>query len=119
MYTFETLKETFENKLDKEFEGILQDFIKDIRENNEEFIEDRVNKVACLQEIRNYLKNNVNNPKKIRALLDTENVLQDIYVEWRNADGALYDAMEFSIEKEVRFLTTNYYNEKEKNRESR
>lgn len=119
MYTFETLKETFGSKLDKEFEEILNNFVKDIKENTEEFIEDRINKVTCMQEIRNYLKNNVNNPKKIRALLDMENVLQDIYIEWRNADGALYDAMEFSIEKEVRFLTTNYYHEKEKNRESR
>ena len=117
MFTFETLKQEFENKINKEFEEILQDFVEDIKNDNEKYIEDRTNKVATLQEIRNYLRANISDPKAIKALLNTENVLFNVYEEWRNADGALYDAMEYTIDKGVDLITTEYY-EKEKEQEN-
>lgn len=72
--------------------------------------------MATLQEIRNYLRENISDPKEIKALLNTQNVLFTIYEEGRDTDGALYDAMEYSIDEGVDLITTEYY-EKEKEQE--
>ena len=115
MFTLETLKQEFENKINKEFEEILKDFVEDIKKDNEKYVEDRTNKVATLQEIRNYLRANTSDPKAIKALLNTESVLFTNYEEWRNADGALYDAMEYSIDEGVDLITKEYYEKEQQN----
>lgn len=121
MFTFETLKQELENKINKEFEEELNDFVSDIKADNEKYIEDRTNKVATLQEIRNYLSSKNIEPKEMKALLKTDNVLLNLYEGWRDDDGALYDAMELSIDDGIELITKEYYEEKSKkiNRESR
>ena len=53
-------------------------------------------------------------PKAIKALLKTENVLDDFYDEWLNIDGNLYETFEYAIEIKIKQLSDEFYNKDDK-----
>ena len=101
MYTENSLKEELLLKLEKE-----QDEYKEkVREKGVDYAIEKAYEISSRQEIIDCINTIDIEPKAIKALLKTENVLDDFYDEWLNIDGNLYETFEYAIEIKIEPLS--------------
>lgn len=111
MYTEESLKEELLKKLGKE----QMKYIDIVKEKGINYAIDNAYKITARQAIIDYFSNSNISPKDIKALLNTENLLDDFYREWLHYDGNFYDALEYPIQERLESLSDEYYNNNDKN----
>ena len=110
MYTENSLKEELLLKLEKE-----QDEYKEkVREKGVDYAIEKAYEISSRQEIIDCINTIDIEPKAIKALLKTENVLDDFYDEWLNIDGNLYETFEYAIEIKIEQLSDEFYNKDDK-----
>ena len=110
MYTENSLKEELLLKLEKE-----QDEYKEkVREKGVDYAIEKAYEISSRQEIIDCINTIDIEPKAIKALLKTENVLDDFYNEWLDIDGNLYETFEYAIEIKIEQLSDEFYSKEDK-----
>lgn len=68
--------------------------------------------ITCKQEIQDVLRYSDLDDNEIKALLDEDDILNDLYQDWLDDDSQLYDSMEICILDSVANVT-KYYNKRQ------
>lgn len=114
MYNYEKLRKELIGKLEKE----QKNYLNEIKIGGVDYVIKKAYEIASRQEIIDYLSFSNIEPKDIKALLNTENVLGIFYDEWLETDNNFYEALEYPIERKIESISNEFYsdNKKEKNK---
>lgn len=93
----ENLRDKLEQKVDKEYDNFIENF----KSKGVDFLVENAYEVVTKQEIRDYLIFSRFDEKELKALIKSEDILDDLYSEWLHADGNLYESLEHVIQERV------------------
>lgn len=106
----ETLKEKFEQKIDNEY----KEFIEDLKKCTPEIIIDRAYEKVSKQEMIYKIKDRDYSISELKALLKTDEILQECYDEWLKSDGNFTDVLEYAVEERIDLIIEDFERQKHK-----
>lgn len=109
------------DELLKKLEQELKDYKAYIKEQGVDYAIDKAYELTVKQEIIDCIAydSDLSNEQR-KALLKTNNVLDDCYDEWLKTDGNLREHLNYSVDKSVENITDDYKKDKIKaNKEAR
>jgi hypothetical protein len=110
------LKAKLDCKIDKEFEDLLVE----LRNCKPQVILERAYEKVSKEEMIYKIKDKDYSINELKALLKTDNILQECYDEWLESDGGFNQILEESIDNRIETIVEDYNKEsKTKIRENR
>lgn len=106
----ETLREKFEQKIDNEY----KEFIEDLKQCTPEGIIDRAYEKVSKQEMIYKIKDRDYSISELKALLKTDEILQECYDEWLKSDGNFTDVLEYAVEERIDLIIEDFERQKHK-----
>lgn len=101
------------DKLLQKLERELNKYKAYIKEQGVDFAIDKAYELTVKQEIIDCIAYDSDLSKEqIKALLKFDNVLENCYDEWLNADGNLREHLNYSVNKSVEHITDDFKKEK-------
>ena len=105
-------------KLKEKLKVELQEFENKIRENGVEFAIQKAYELIAKREIIDSLEiDQVLDSKEEKALLQTKNVLDILYDDWRNSEAHFRDSMEYALYYSIESITADYKIDNKKHKE--
>ena len=107
-----------EEKLFKKLEQEMDNYKDYIKERGVEFAIDRAYELTSKQEIIDTLRyDNSLSKVQIKALLSSDNVLDELYDDWLSFDGNMREHINYSLDKSLNTITENYLKNKNKSKD--
>ena len=113
MYTEESLRDKLIDKLEEEQEKYLNE----MKAMGVDEILNNVYEINARQEILDYVSYANIEPKEMKALLNTDNLIDRMYDRWMDYDGNFYEALEYPIEEEIERISDEFYDKDNKSNE--
>ena len=105
------------DKLLQKLEQELEDFKSYIKEMGVDFAIDSAYEITVKQEIVDSIVYDSTLSKEQRkALLKSDNVLEQCYDEWLSTDGNLRENLNYSVDKTINYITEDYKKDKIKSK---
>ena len=99
------LKQEVMNKIRIEYE----DFIDEVADlNDPKDIIDKSYEKVCKEEMIYYFEEKNLSTKECKALLKSQNILQECYDEWLKSDGNFNELFEYSTDKRINIIVNDY-----------
>ena len=112
----EELQEKFYDKMDKE----LADLKAELMTCKPEVIIERAYELVSKEELKSSIICRNCDTQELKALLKTDNLLQELYDEWMDLDAGFHQVLEDAVDETVERITEDFAKEKsKKSRESR
>lgn len=109
--------EDLEEKLQAKLEQELEDYKAKVKERGVDYAIDRAYEITAKQEIIDSLLYDNNLSKtQINALLKEKNVLDICYDDWLKFDGNMREHINYSVDKSLNFIVSDYRKEHLKNK---
>ena len=107
-----------EEKLFKKLEQEMDNYKDYIKERGVEFAIDRAYELTSKQEIIDALRyDNSLSKVQIKALLSSDNVLDELYDDWLSFDVNMREHINYSLDKSLNTITENYLKNKNKSKD--
>ena len=113
MYTEESLRDKLIDKLEEEQEKYLNE----MKAMGADEILKKVYEINARQEILDYVSYANIEPKEMKALLNTDNLIDRMYDRWIDYDGNFYEVLEYPIEEEIERISDEFYDKDNKSNE--
>ena len=110
----EELREKLEEKVNKE----LQDFKENLVDSKPSAIIDKAYELVSKEEMTYKIMERDYTNAEIKALLKTNNILDQCYYEWLKSDGNFSEALEYTVDEKVNSILEES-RRKNRNRDSR
>ena len=105
------------DKLIKKLEQEIEDFKSELKEKGVDYAIDRAYELTAKQEMLDYIQYDIDMPKTDRkALIERENLLDELYAEWLKTDGNMREHIGYSVDKTLNLIRNDYINSIKKNK---
>lgn len=109
MNSLENLKQKLDEKIDNEFAN----FIEELKKFSPNTIIDKAYEIISKEEMIYKIKDKEYSISELKALLNSDNILDKCYDEWLKRDGNFNEVLEYTVNDRIDLIIRNY---KEKNK---
>lgn len=104
MSKLEELKQKFDDKIDNEY----KEFIEELKQCSPQVILERAYEKVSKEEMVYKIKDKDYTVSDLKALLKTEEILQECYDEWLKSDGNFNEVLEYAVDERIDLIIDDY-----------
>lgn len=113
MRKLEELKQKFDKKIDNEY----KEFIKELKQCSPDIIIERAYEKVSKEEMIYKIKEKNYTVSDLKALLKSDDLLDECYDEWLKSDGNFNELLEYPVEERIDLIIDDYRERKQKETE--
>lgn len=113
MSKLEELKQKFDDKIDNEY----KEFIEELKQCSPQVILERAYEKVSKEEMVYKIKDKDYTVSDLKALLKTEEILQECYDEWLKSDGNFNEVLEYAVDERIDLIIDDYKERNKKQKE--
>lgn len=113
MSKLEELKQKFDKKIDNEY----KEFIEELKQCSPDVIIERAYEKVSKEEMIYKIKEKDYSVSDLKALLKSDDILDECYDEWLNSDGNFNELLEYPVDERIDSIIDDYRERKQKETE--
>lgn len=113
MSKLEELKQKFDRKIDNEY----KEFIEELKQCSPDVIIERAYEKVSKEEMIYKIKEKDYSVSDLKALLKSDDILDECYDEWLNSDGNFNELLEYPVDERIDSIIDDYRERKQKETE--